>query len=314
MDAQVDAPDRDAYLASLHNLEGWCKRTLITFDRVLGAIDDYSGEMVLVRSATDVLHAKSKRKVGILLGSEGGKLIEGQLELLRIFYRLGLRQMQLTWAYGNQLSSGEVELDDTEGADGYFFSEHLKRREAGEPTRGLTDIGRQVVAEMNRLGIIVDLCHLSRTSMWEVLAISEKPVLAGHTTAKALGRRLPSLTDGEIRAIADKGGVIGLHFMTHMLTGRVDPPATMDEVLAQIDHVVNVGGIDVMALGPDYFYDPSGRFRHNSRQDVSFPADLEDSGQMLNLTQALVRHGYGDEAVLKILGGNLLRLIEEVLG
>ena len=135
--------------------------------------------------------------------------------------------------------------------DGYFFSEHLRRREAGEPTPGLTDIGRQVVAEMNRRGIIVDLCHLSRTSMREVLAICGEPVLAGHTTAKALGHRLPSLTDEEIRAIADKGSVIGLHFMTHMLTGRMNPPATMDEVLAQIDHIVNVEEIDVMALGPE---------------------------------------------------------------
>lgn len=314
MDAWTDAPDRDAYLASLHSLEGWCKRTLITFDHVLSAVDENSDEMLLVRCAADVVRAKREGKVGILLGSEGGKLIEGHLELLRIFYRLGLRQMQLTWAYGNQLSTGEVEVDDTGSTDGYFFSEHLRRRAAGEPTPGLTDIGRQVVAEMNRRGIIVDLCHLSRTSMREVLAICGEPVLAGHTTAKALGHRLPSLTDEEIRAIADKGGVIGLHFMTHMLTGRIDPPATMYEVLAQIDHIVNVGGIDVMALGPDYFYDPNGRYRHNSRQEVSFPEDLANSGQMLNLTQALVGHGYGDEAVLKILGGNLLRLIEEVLG
>ena len=168
--------------------------------------------------------------------------------------------------------------------------------------------------EMNRLGVIVDLCHLSRPAMREVLATSQKPVLAGHTTAKALGHRLPSLTDDEIQAVADTGGVIGLHFMTHMLTGRLEPPATMEEVLAQIDYIVNVGGIDVMALGPDYFYDPDGRFRRNTQQEVSFPAGLENSSEMLNLTYALVGHGYSDEAILKILGGNLLRLVEEVVG
>lgn len=315
MDHRMDAPDRDAYLASIHEREGWCKRTLLTFDHALSAIESHQDKMLLVRSPADIIRAKCESKVGILLGSEGGKLIEGQLELLRIFHRLGLRQMQLTWAYGNQLSAGEVELEDADSTDGYFFSEHLEPRGPGEPARGLTDIGRQVVAEMNRLGIIVDLCHLSRPAMREVLSISQKPVLAGHTTAKALGHRLPSLTDEEIRTVADKGGVIGLHFMTHMLTGRVEPPATMEEVLMQIAYIVNIGGIDVMALGPDYSYDPDGRFRRNSGQEqISLPTGLEDSSQMLNLTRALVARGYGDKEILKILGGNLLRLIEEVAG
>jgi membrane dipeptidase len=138
--------------------------------------------------------------------------------------------------------------------------------------------------------------------------------LAGHTTAKALGHRLPSLTDEEIRAIADKGGVIGLHFMTHMLTGRPEPPATMDEVVAQIDYMVKIGGVDALGLSPDYIYDPDGSFRRNSAQQLSFPTGLEDSSKMLNLTRALVGHGYSDEAIHKILGGNLLRLLREVVG
>ncbi|HOG47356.1 MAG TPA: membrane dipeptidase, partial [Anaerolineae bacterium] len=154
---------------------------------------------------------------------------------------------------------------------------------------------------------------LSRPAMREAVAISQKPVLAGHTTAKALGHRLPSLTDEEIRAIADKGGVIGLHFMTHMLTGRLEPPATMDEVMAQIDYIIKIGGVDILGLGPDYFYDPDGSFRRNSVQQVSLPAGLEDSGKMLNLTRALVEHGYSDNEIHKILGGNLLRLLKDVI-
>jgi membrane dipeptidase len=312
LDVRLDAPDRETFLASINQQEGWCKQTLLIFDRARCAIESNSQDMLLVDEPNDVLRAKREGKVGILLGSEGGKLIEGSLELLRTFYRLGLRQMQLTWAHGNQLSTGEVVLEHGASTDGYFFSDHLKSGSPNQAAQGLTEIGRQVIAEMNRLGIIVDLCHLSRPAMREALAISTKPVLAGHTTAKVLGHRLPSLTDQEIRAIADKGGVIGLHFMTHMLTGRLEPPATMDEVLAQIEYIVNVGGMDVMALGPDYFYDPDGRFQRNSGQTISFPTGLEDASQMLNLTRALVRQGYADSDILKILGGNLLRLMQDV--
>lgn len=312
IDVHMDAPDRHAYLASIDEQEGWCKRTLLTFDHALSAIENHSDEMLLIRSPADVRLAKREGKVGILLGSEGGKLIEGSLELLRTFFRLGLRHMQLTWAYGNQLSAGEVEVEDSSSPDGYFFSTHLKSKAPGQPARGLTEVGRQVVAEMNRLGIIVDVCHLSRPALREILTISEKPILAGHTTAKALAHRLPSLTDQEIRTVVDKGGVIGLHFMTHMLTGRLEPQATIEEVLAQIDYIVNVGGIDVLALGPDYFYDPDGSFVRNSGQTVSFAAGLEDASRMLNLTRALVGRRYSDDAILKILGGNLLRLMQEV--
>ncbi|HOG47490.1 MAG TPA: membrane dipeptidase, partial [Anaerolineae bacterium] len=151
-DAWLDAPSRDEFLASIQEYHGWCKKTLLSFERMLTAIEGLPADLLQVRSAADVLRAKREGRVGILLGSEGGKLIEGRLELLRVFHRLGLRQMQLTWAYTNQLSAGETELDSLGACDGYFFSEHLQTAARGEKVRGLTDLGRQVIAEMNRLG------------------------------------------------------------------------------------------------------------------------------------------------------------------
>ena len=313
-DADVQAPDRGAFLESIHQQQGWCTRMLGVFDGALNAVESHPAEMTLARSAADVLNAKRTGKVAILLGSEGGKLIEGRLDLLRTFYRLGLRQMQLTWAYSNQLSAAETELETAQLTDGYMAPEHVIPSAPGQNAHSLTEIGREVIAEMNRLGVIVDICHLSRPAMREAMSISQKPILAGHTTAKALGHRLPSLTDDEIRAVADQGGVIGLHFMTHMLTGRWEPQASIDEVLAQVDYIVNLGGVDVLGLGPDYNYDPEGRLSRNSRQAITFPVGLEDSSKMLNLTRALVGFGYDDEAIRKILGGNLLRLMEEVIG
>jgi membrane dipeptidase len=313
-DAEIWAQERGAFLGSLHETEGWCMKMLGVYDVTLSAVESHPAEMLLARTAADVLRAKREGKVAILLGSEGGKLIEGRLDLLRTFFRLGLRQMQLTWAYSNRLSAAETELETEELTGGYMAPEHVVRPPPGQEAGGLTEIGRQVIAEMNRLGVIVDICHLSRPAMREAMSISRQPILAGHTTARALGHRLPSLTDDEIRAVARQGGVIGLHFMTHMLTGRWEPHATMDEVLDQIDYLVNLGGADVLGLGPDYNYDPDGRLANNTKQPYSYPVGLEDSSKMLNLTRALVAHGYDDESILKILGKNLMRLLAEVAG
>jgi membrane dipeptidase len=198
----------------------------------------------------------------------------------------------LTWAFNNRLSTAE--------------------RDGSE--EGLTELGRQVVHEMNRLGMVLDITHLSRPAMRDVLAISSRPVLNSHTTLKSLSGRVPAMTEGEIRAVADKGGVIALHFMTHMLTGRFEPPATLDEVLRQIDAIARVGGIDCLALGPDYLPYTEDFRRNTGQWRLTFPVGLESPAGMVNLIRGLVGRGYGDEAVQKILGGNLLRLLRDTLG
>lgn len=312
VDSMLNAPDRETYLASLYQYDGWCKHALINLDGILQTIEAHPDELTLIRTPDDIVRAKQEGKVGILLGSEGGKLIEARIELLDMFYRLGLRQMQPTWAYTNQLATGETETEDN-NIGGYNFSDHVKTRDATKRVIGLTEVGRAAITEMNRLGIIVDVDHLSRPAMRETIELSTKPLLSGHNAAKALANRLTNFTDDEILAITEKGGVLGLHFMTHKLIGTMQPQATMDDVLRQIDYIVNLAGIDSLGLGPDYIYDPDGSFARNTGQtELTFAQGLETSGEMLNLTRALVAHGYDDDGIKKILGGNLLRLFRDV--
>jgi len=291
VDARCWSDDVDDYKRSGSEIDGWYSYALSIYKDVLSGIAS-SPELGVIRTAEDVLQAKKQGKIGILLGSEGGKLIEHSLENLATFYGLGLRHVLLSWALDNQITVGEL---NTEG-------------------KGLTAFGREVVGEMNRLGIIVDITHISRPAMREVLEISSRPVLNSHSTFKSISNRIPAMTREEIRALANRGGVFALHFMTHMLTGRFEPVATLEELLVQIDAIVDVAGIDCLALGPDYL-DYTDNFKRNTGQhNLTFPAGLESPAGMLNLTRGLVWKRYSDEAIRKILGGNLLRLFRESIG
>jgi membrane dipeptidase len=290
VDTRPWASDPEDYRKSITEIEGWFAYAQGIYREILAEIERRP-ELVLTRSAEDVIEAKKKNKIGILLGAEGGKLIEYQLENVSTLYQMGVRHVLLSWAYNNQITAGEL---DQSGA-------------------GLSDFGREVVQEMDRLGMIVDTTHISRPATREVLELSSRPVLNSHTALKSISHRIPALTEEEIRAVAEKGGVIALHFMTHMLTGRFEPRATLDELLLQLDAIVNIGGIDCIALGPDYIPDVDKLCRNTQQLSLTFPIGLESPGHLLNLTGALVRHGYEDSAIHKILGGNLMRLFRETI-
>jgi membrane dipeptidase len=291
LDARAWSGDPDDYRRSITQQHGWFSSAQETCGGILRDIRS-SPELTLIRSAGDVLRAKRQGKTGILLGAEGGKLIEDRLENLQALYELGLRHVLLTWAFNNQISAGEL---DTEG-------------------KGLTEFGRQVVAEMNRLGMVIDITHLSRPAMREVLELSSRPVLNSHTSLKSIANRVPSMTAEEIRTVADRGGVIALHFMTQMLTGRFAPRAGLEDVLRQIDAIICAGGIDCLALGPDYLPLTEDFQRNTEQYHLSFPVGLESPAGMGDLIRGLVGRGYGDAAIRKILGDNLLRLFRATLG
>ena len=291
VDTRPWSPDIADYERSKAEIFGWYDRAVAIYKKILSNMQGLP-EHTLIRCTADVLEAKKQGKAGILLGSEGGKLIEYDIENLQRLYDLGLRHVLLSWAYDNQLTAAETH----QGVDG-----------------GLTELGRAAVARMNELGIIVDITHISRQAMRDVLELSTRPVLNSHSTLKSLSGRLPALTEGELRELAEQGGVLALHLMTHMLTGRFDPPATLEEVLRQIDSIVDIGGIECLALGPDYL-PYSHEFKRNTGQaNLTFPVGLESCGALLNLTRALVWRGYSDEDIHKVLGGNLLRLFRETL-
>lgn len=291
MDARVYAPEFGDYERSIPRIEGWFHYAVGIYEQVLAAIES-SSRLLVIRKSADVIEAKRQGKTGILLGAEGGKLIEYRLQNLSNFYRMGLRHILLSWAYNNQITHGELDKDG----------------------QGLTAFGRQVVEEMNELGMIVDITHVARPAMREVLEVSKRPVLNSHTTLKSISNRVPSLTEQEAREIAERGGVIALHFMTHMLTGRFDPPAQLEELLYQMDELLKVVGIENVALGPDYLPYTNEFKRNTGQHNLTFPVGLESAGSLLNLTRGLVARGYNDDAIQKILGGNLLRLFRDTLG
>jgi membrane dipeptidase len=291
VDVRVWTDDPEDYKRSITEIDGWYEWACGIYRQMQEQIDG-DPRMITIRSTDDIVRAKRDGLTGTILGSEGGKLVEYSLANLRSLYDLGLRHILLTWAYSNQLSGSEMDPEN----------------------RGLSEFGREVVCEMNRLGIVVDITHISRQAMQDVYATSTKPVLNSHTTWKAISNRIPALTEPEIRDLADHGGVLALHFMTHMLTGRFEPRATMAEVIRQINEIVRIGGIECLALGPDYIPE-SANFKQNSGQpNLTFPIGLESPACMLNLTKALVAEGYSDEAIGKILGGNLMRLFRETIG
>lgn len=291
LDARAWSNETEDYQRSTVEIDGWHDAALKTIREILSNIGSCP-QLCVVRTVDDILQAKRNGRVGILLGAEGGKLIGYELGNLHCLYELGLRHVMLTWAFNNQLSTAEL---DSSG-------------------RGLTDFGRDVVAEMNRLGMIIDVTHLSRPAMREVIELSTGPVLNSHTTLKSLANRVPSLTAEEIRLLADRNGVIGVHFMTHMLTGRFAPQALLDDLLRQIGAIANIGGIDCVALGPDYLPYTENFRRNTGQSSLSFPVGLQDAGGLPLLTSGLVQRGHSDEAIQKILGGNLLRLFRETIG
>jgi len=290
IDTRPWTQDPEDYQESITQIDGWFEYGRRIYEGILSEIDRQP-ELVVIRSAEDAIEAKKKGKIGILLGAEGGKLIEHDLGNLSAFYQLGLRHIMLSWAYNNQITAGE--LDQSGG--------------------GLTEFGRQVIPEMNRLGMIIDITHISRPAMREVLQISSRPVLNSHTALKSISHRIPAMTEDEVRAVAEKGGVLALHFMTHMLTGQFEVRPTLDELMVQLAAIVNIAGIDAVALGPDYLPYTEEHRRNTQQPNLTFPRGLESPAHMLNLTRALVQHGYDDTAIKKILGGNLMRLFRDTL-
>jgi membrane dipeptidase len=273
---------------------GVARRALIAIDRVLGYIEAHPDETLLVRSFGDLDVARTTRRAGVILGAEGSRLVEGSLELLRCYFRLGMRQIQLNWDYPNLVAACQNDI--------------------GESDTGLTEFGRELVGEMNRLGMIIDTSHSSHRTRLEVFELSQRPVTHGHAGAKAITDRPQNLADDELRALAESGGVVGLHFFSRLVNRRGPDAgqATMDDLCAHIDHIKQVAGLDCIALGPDWF--PFHQFGPWTRDSgFTFVEGLESIDRLPALTSGLLDRGYAEGDVEAILGGNLLRVLRAVL-
>jgi membrane dipeptidase len=287
-------------------------------------------DLEFVNGSDDVMRLRNSGKTGVLIGIESGYAIENDLDMLRAFYRAGVRLMTLThWTH-------------TDWADA-----------SGDPKAercGLTEFGEQVVKEMNKLGLIIDVSHAHDETFWDVIRISSAPVIASHSCCRALCEHHRNLTDKMLEALAKNGGVIGLNFSAGFLNteygkkqqalweevarelglpadyneaDKADPektkkaeaefearwvklrkglpPVDVKTLVDHIDHVVKVtGNTDHVGLGSDFdgISDP--------------PVGLEDAGRLVAITDELQRRGYKEADIRKILGGNFLRVFQAV--
>jgi membrane dipeptidase len=229
---------------------------------------------------SEIKRTLGQKRIAAVLSIEGGEPLEGDLGILRIFYRLGVRALGLTQLPRNQLADGSGEM----GSKG-----------------GLTTFGRNVIEEMNRLNMIVDVSHLNEKGFWDALDASRATVIASHSNCKALCGHHRNLTDDQIRALAKKKGVMGITYVREFLDEKPDK-ASVQSVLDHIDHVVNLVGADYVGLGSDYMDMWTNEVK-----------ELEDITKVPNITKGLVARGYSEDDIEKILGKNFLRVFEEIL-
>jgi len=251
-------------------------RALTLIERFYAELQENSREIMLAEKYKDVEKALDQGKIAALLAVEGGEALEGSLEVLRALYRLGVRSLTLTWNHRNDLGDGVSE----EGTKG-----------------GLTRFGKEVVREMNRLNMLVDVAHLSEAGFWDVLEVSDKPVIASHANCRSICAHPRNLTDRQIKALAGAGGVIGLCFYPDFVHEHVP---SLEKLLDHVDHLAEVGGVDCIGLGSDF---------------DGFPGNLpglEDASRLPAFTDGLLSRGYKEEEIRKILGGNFLRLLKEI--
>lgn len=230
-----------------------------------------------VNSHSDLLENIDKKRISGLLAIEGGEALEGEISAIHTYYRLGVRSMTLTWNYRNQLADGVAE----EGSGG-----------------GLTNFGRQVVTEMEELGMIVDVSHLSEMGFWDVARITKKPFIASHSNARAICDAPRNLRDAQLQAIAEKDGVVGLNLFPPFLTKKKQ--ADLTDIMRHIYHMLSVIGEDHIALGSDF----DGIH--------SVPKDIRNVKEMDVLFDK-VEEEFGSEIVQKIFSKNLLRIVNQVI-
>jgi membrane dipeptidase len=257
-------------------------------EKILNLIEN-SLDIVLAFTVSEALEAKKEGKIAAFFSFEGGEPISDDIWLLRFFYRIGFRAMGLTWNYRNLLADGGYE-----GRNGY----------------GISMFGRKVVKEMNHLGMVVDLAHLSPQSMRDVIEIADNPVIHSHGCTRAIHPEHPRTLDDEmLEAIAGTGG---LFCVTTVPAGLVAEPkkATIDDLFRHIDHAVRVMGEDHVGLGADFDVQQS----HVEHPIGEWTVGLEEADRWMNVTKGLVEMGYSQERIKKIMGENLSRVYKTVFG
>ena len=254
------------------------KQAMKMFDALYSMEENNPDQFEMVRNAADIRKVKAAGKIGGFLALEGAESLEGEIAVLRNMYRLGLRQVGLTWNWRNQAADGLGEL-----------------RTGG----GLTEFGVDLVKEANRLGIILDIAHLAPAGVKDILEISEQPIVDSHCGAKGLTDHIRNLDDAQLDGVAKNGGLVCVTFVHYFISDKPEE-ASIEDVLNHIDYISKRIGVEHVGIGSDY--DGIDKYL----------TGLEDVSKMPALTAGLAERGYSDEEIAKIMGGNYLRIIEQV--
>jgi membrane dipeptidase len=284
-------------------------------------VERYSADLQFARTAADVRAAHVQGKIAVLMGVEGGHMLGNDIRMVRIFADLGVRYITLA----------------------HFYNDEWADSSTDKPAHnGLTDLGKDIVREMNRRGILVDVSHVSDKTFEDALAVSRAPLIASHSSCRAICNHPRNMSDAMIRELAAKGGVIQINYERSFLdqaykdasdalsggvVAQLDalkkqcgddqgcvgrkmkemqaeytregklPHVGWEEIVDHIDHVVKLVGPDHVGLGSDF-------------DGASMPEGMEDCSKLPKITEALMRRGYADDDIRKILGGNTLRLME----
>ena len=299
------------------------KQALDQIDAVRETVRKHPNDFLLATSAADIREAKRQHKIAALIGVEGGHMMGNDLSVLRTFAALGVRYMTLT------------HMDNNEWADS----------STDKPAHnGLTDFGKDVVREMNRLGIIVDVAHVSDKTFYDALEVSKAPVFSSHSSCRAICNAPRNMTDDMMRALAKNGGVIQINYHVGFLSqefrdyekahpdaekeineeikkrcgdnescklttgdqvvrdfmeaGKL-PKVDWTKIVEHIDHAVKIAGIDHVGLGSDF-------------DGAVMPIGMQDVSHLPQITDALLKKGYSESDIRKILGENTLRVLSEV--
>ena len=238
-----------------------------------------ASDICIVRKAVDIHEAKTQGKLAAILAIENSEAVERSLNILRSLYLLGVRSIGLTHNPNTWVSTGNDE---------------------GETGGGLTKFGVQLVKEMNKLGMLVDVSHISERGFWDVLDISDAPIIASHSNCKTLCNHPRNLTNEQLKAISVNNGVVGITFVPGFIAEdgwNKKPPFA--QLLNHIEYAIDIAGLDHVGIGSDF--DGGGDL-------------LKDATEFPRITEGLSERGYSDEAIQKVLGGNHLRVFEAACG
>ena len=307
----------------------FAKRTFDLIDSVYEQAAHHPDRMMMAYSVADIEDAHKQKKLAALMGIEGGHSIENDIRLLRDYYRLGVRYMTLTWSNTNEWADSSGDIDDSK------VQHH----------NGLTDFGKQVVLEMNRLGMMVDISHVADKTFWDALAVTKAPVIASHSSCRALVTAPRNMTDDMLRAVAKNGGVVDVNFFSgfddqqfwdaaqaqksaqdaemhaylEKLKAEGKTPTFEDEdrmeraFMARIPRPplkVLIDQIDHVAkvAGVDHV----GLGSDFDGVSGATPQGMDSAADLPKITQGLLDRSYSADDIRKILGGNVLRVFAEV--